>query len=393
MTTVQRAPDGRASQRRAFLKNAAAAASCAATVSALGTWPIRAAAQSATPERQFNPQPGAWRSFEVKTRVDVQLADGQTRVWLPVPSIDSDWQRSLDNRWDSNGRVTLSKDVAQGGVPATQWLTVEFAPGEKTPWVELTSRVQTRSRAVDWSSKSRPAQEKDLAFWTRPTALLPTDGIVRETALKATQGAKTDDEKVRAVYDWVVTNAYREPKVRGCGEGDIKTMLETGNLGGKCADINALFVGLCRAVGLPARDVYGLRLAPSAFGYKELGGNNMGNLSGAQHCRAEVYLKDYGWVAMDPADVAKVMRQETPEWIKTTQNPLVAPVNKALFGQWEGNWVGWNMAHDLKLPGAQKGPLGFLMYPVCETGPAGQVERLDSYTPDAFKYRITAQEV
>lgn len=393
MTTVQRASEGRASQRRAFLKNVAAAASCATTASVLGTWPIRAGAQSATPERQFNPQPGAWRSFEVKTRVDVQLAEGQTRVWLPVPSIDSDWQRSLDNRWDSNGRVTLSKDVAQGGVPATQWLTVEFAPGEKTPWVELTSRVQTRSRAVDWSAKSSQTQDKDLAFWTRPTALLPTDGIVRETALKATQGAKTDYEKVRAVYDWVVTNAYREPKVRGCGEGDIKTMLETGNLGGKCADINALFVGLCRAVGLPARDVYGLRLAPSAFGYKELGGNNMGNLSGAQHCRAEVYLKDHGWVAMDPADVAKVMRQETPEWIKTTQNPLVAPVNKALFGQWEGNWVGWNMAHDLQLPGAQRGPLGFLMYPVCETGKPGQIERLDSYTPDAFKYHITAREI
>ena len=37
------------------------------------------------------------------------------------------------------------------------------------------------------------------------------------------------------------------------------------------------------------RDVYGLRLAPSAFPYKELGANSA-NLKGAQHCRAEVYL-------------------------------------------------------------------------------------------------------
>ena len=50
-------------------------------------------------------------------------------------------------------------------------------------------------------------------------------------------------------------------------------MLETGNLGGKCADLNALFAGLCRSVGVPARDYYGLRVAPSAFGYRELGGN------------------------------------------------------------------------------------------------------------------------
>ncbi|TAF69259.1 MAG: transglutaminase domain-containing protein, partial [Curvibacter sp.] len=181
---------------------------------------------------------------------------------------------------------------------------------------------------------------------------------------------------------------YREPKVRGCGEGDIKTMLETNNLGGKCADLNALFVGLCRAAGVPARDVYGLRVAPSAFGYRELGGNSA-SLKGAQHCRAEVYLKGYGWVGMDPADVAKVMRQETPEWIKSASNPLVAPVNKGLFGGWEGNWMAYNVAHDVVLPQSKGPKLGFLMYPVAETA-AG---RLDSYAPDDFKYQISAKEL
>ena len=194
--------------------------------------------------------------------------------------------------------------------------------------------------------------------------------------------------KARALYDWVVANAWREPQVRGCGEGDIKTMLETGNLGGKCADINALFVGLCRAVGLPARDVYGLRLVPSAFGYKELSGNPS-SLKGAQHCRAEVYLQAHGWVAMDPADVAKVMRLETPEWLKRTDHPVVAPVYRHLFGGWEGNWLGWNTAHDLQLPGAQEGVLNFLMYPIAETDEG----RVDSYTPDAFRYTISAREI
>ena len=41
------------------------------------------------------------------------------------------------------------------------------------------------------------------------------------------------------------------------------------------------------------------------------------------------------------------MRQETPEWIKTVQHPVVAPVYKGLYGGWEGNWVGYNMAHDV----------------------------------------------
>ena len=364
--------------RRTFLLNAA-------TLSAAYTLPALGGAAPAPARRAFHPQPGAWRTFEVTTRVDVRDAEGATQVWLPVPSVDSDWQRSLDSSWVGNGSARLQSDAVYGA----RLLHVAFTPGEKKPWVELTSRIQTRNRAVDWTARKAVREDAEtLRFWTRPTALLPTDGIVRTTALAATRGARTDVDKARAIYDWVVANTWREPTVRGCGVGDIRTMLETGNLGGKCADLSAVFVGLCRAVGVPARDVYGLRLAPSAFGYRELGANPA-SLKGAQHCRAEVYLQGHGWVAMDPADVAKVMRLETSEWIKTTQHPVVAPVNRALFGGWEGNWLAWNMAHDVALPQAQGPKLGFLMYPVCETAD----ERLDSYAPDAFQYQITAREI
>ncbi len=365
--------------RRAFLKTAAAA-------SALAALPTITRAQSGTGSaRQFAPETGTWRTFEVTTRVDIQNAQGATRLWLPVPSVNTDWQKSLLSSYSSNGTARIADEKLDG----TRMLFVEFADGQNLPYVELTSRVQTQNRKVDW--KVRNSAILDAAavqYWTAPTDLLPTDGIVRETALDAIQGAKSDVEKVHQLYQWVVTNTHREPKVLGCGEGDIKTMLETGNLGGKCADLNGLFVGLCRAVGIPARDVYGLRVATSAFGYKELGGNPA-NLKGAQHCRSEVFLKGHGWVAMDPADVAKVMRQETAEWIKSPDNAIVAPVNKALFGGWEGNWIAYNMAHDLQLPNAQGPQLGFLMYPIAEND-AG---RLNSYAPDDFKYQISAREI
>jgi hypothetical protein len=61
-----------------------------------------------------------------------------------------------------------------------------------------------------------------------------------------------------------------------------------------------------------------------------------------------------------------------------------------LFGGWEGNWVAFNTAHDLVLPGsAEKGTLPFLMYPQGEN--AGG--RFDSLAPDAFRYTIAAKEV
>jgi len=373
MTTVH------AIARRRFMKNTAVAAIATAL-------PAISFAQTSAPARShFAPQSGAWRTFEVSTRVDIPKADGVTRVWLPVPSVNTDYQRSLENSFSTNGVAKLMQDGQDGA----KMLYVEFPASQAQPHAVLTSRVQTQNRANDWSQKTAVAEDAaTLRYFTRPTALLPTDGIVRKTALAATQGAKTDVEKAQKLYDWIVSNTHREPKVRGCGEGDIKTMLETGNLGGKCADLNALFVGLCRSVGLPARDVYGIRLVPSSFGYKELSGNPA-SLKGAQHCRAEVYLTGYGWVAMDPADVAKVMRLETPEWIKNTTNPVVAPVNKALFGGWEGNWMAYNTAHDVTLPNAKGEKLGFFMYPVGENA-AG---RFDSYVPDDFKYQITAKEI
>ena len=359
--------------RRHFLQAAAAAAALPSVVPAFAD------------ERRFAPQPGGWRTFDVVTRVDVNMAQGATRVWLPIPSVNTDWQRTLDSSFATNGSATRTSDGQDGAA----MLLVQFDDKIQQPFVELTSRVQTRDRATDWQQKKlAPMDAPSFAYWTRPTSLIPTDGIVRDTARKAVGDARRDEDKVRRIYEWVLANAWREPTVKGCGEGDIKTMLETGNLGGKCADINALFVGLCRASGVPARDVYGVRLAPSAFGYKALSGNSA-SLKQSQHCRSEVFLQAHGWVAMDPADVAKVMREETGSWIKSTQDPLVAPVYRGLYGGWEGNWVGYNMAHDVVLPGSRLGKLGFLMYPVAED----QQGRFDSYSPDDFKYQITAREL
>lgn len=371
--------------RRSLLKGAASLGALS-LAPALTPW-HNAMAQTPTPSaRTFAPVPGTWRSFEVTTRVDIGKANGITRAWLPVPSINSAWQLSQASSFTSNGVTRMRSDGLQG----VQILYAEFAENIDKPYVELTSLVQTQNRApvLNGQAPAAPEDASTLKYFTRATHLLPTDGIVKSTAQKAIQGANTDLEKVRAIYDWVVSNAWREPKVRGCGEGDIKTMLETGNLGGKCADINALFVGLCRSVGIPARDVYGLRLAPSAFGYKELSGNPA-SLKGAQHCRAEAYVKGQGWMAMDPADVAKVMRLETPEWLKTTDHPVVKPVYNTLFGGWEGNWMAFNTAHDLSLPQSKGDRIGFFMYPVAENNEG----RFDSYAPDDFKYQITAKEI
>ena len=363
--------------RRAFLKISAALPA----VSAAAQLPRLALAQ----QKEFNPRPGTWRTYEVTTRVEVLKPEGVTRVWVPVPVVEAEYQRVQGSTWTGNGRVMESASEPGDGA---SMIYAEFAEGT-APALEVISRIQTQDRAVDWSRKTPATLDAATARkWTQPTDLMPTDGIVRETAQMVTRGKSTDVDKARATYDWILANTYREPKVRGCGVGDIKAMLETRNFGGKCGDINGLFVGLMRASGVPARDIYGIRVAPSAFGYKALGAGSA-NISKAQHCRAEVFLRDHGWVAMDPADVTKVAREETAEFLKI-DHPLVEAVRPKLFGGWEGNWLAYNTAHDVPLPKASKGgKLGFFMYPQAETA-AG---RLDSLDPDTFKYTITTREV
>lgn len=359
--------------RRRFL-------TAAGIVPVASAFPSLAAAQ----QRAFAPSLGAWRTFEIVTRVEIIGAGPDTRAWVPVPNVDTDWQQSSASTWTGNASgVEAYTDPSSGA----RMVYAQWAQGEGAPRLEVVSTVKTRDRVADWKSVSKPAGN-DLDKLLKPTAVIPTDGIVQATAQSATRGKTSDVDKVRALYDWVVENTYREPSVRGCGVGDIKAMLETKNMGGKCADLNALFVGLCRSVGVPARDLYGIRVARSKFPYKELGAGSA-DITKAQHCRADVWLQAYGWVAVDPADVAKVMRQETPEWIKSAKHEVVAPVYEGLFGNWEGNWMAYNTAHDVALPGSKAAKLPFLMYPQAEV----KGERIDSYDPETFKYAITVREI
>ena len=75
-------------------------------------------------ERRFEPQANAWRSFELTTTVTVADPQGGCKVWLPVPSIDGPYQRSVDHQWSGNATTArLTSDSAKG----VRMLQAEFA--------------------------------------------------------------------------------------------------------------------------------------------------------------------------------------------------------------------------------------------------------------------------
>ena len=147
--------------RRVFLQSTAAAA-------AMASLPWRAWAR------------GGWRTFEVTTRVEVSVPEGETRVWLPLPLAgDTDWHRSLESSWKGNA---TQAGIARDGKYGVTMLHAEWPAREANPVLEVTSRFATRDRTVD-PSKPVPGAEQlgaaERAFFTAPTELIPTDGIVR----------------------------------------------------------------------------------------------------------------------------------------------------------------------------------------------------------------------
>ena len=254
-----------------------------------------------------------WRAFELTADISIEDPGAQARLWIPVPdSADTDYQRGAQTIWRIEGGGTAS--LAQAPGYGVRMLAAQWPENPDIRRITVISRFQTRNRRVDLDQPApanfRPESAATLREYLKPTDLLPTDGIVKATADRITRGHSGDLARALAIYEWVVENTCRTASTRGCGVGDVRYMLTANDLNGKCADINALFVALARAAGIPARDAYGLRVADSQLGYRSLG--KAGDVTRAQHCRAEFYAASHGWVPVDPADVRKVMLEEPP---------------------------------------------------------------------------------
>ena len=133
------------------------------------------------------------------------------------------------------------------------------------------ARAASATRARKVELKPAAGMQKtsaELATYLTPTDLMATDRIVRDTAIEITRRYALMSTKPAPSSGW--WRIPSETRRRGFGSRDIRVMLEAKALNGKCADLNALFVGLLRAAGVPARDVYGIRVAESPRGYRSL---------------------------------------------------------------------------------------------------------------------------
>lgn len=290
-------------------------------------------------------------TYRITLPKDIQSA----ALWIPVPAV-AEYQQVTALRHKG--------DYAEAGVFTE---SVHGAPAVHARWqrtgensgIHVTAVVETRDRDTALVPSAGVGEIPEaVAVFLAPTAHIPTDGIVRQRAEEITRGMTGAVERARALYDWVIENTHRDFEIAWCGTGDVKAMLESGNLCGKCVDINSLLVALARAAGIPAREIFGIRAGPSRLG-PTLG--RAGDITNAQHCKGEVYLVGLGWRPLDPADVVKLTDEKQPP-------ELVKHAREYLFGKAEGNWVAFNHGRDFLLnPPSASGPVNYFMYPYGES--------------------------
>lgn len=328
--------------------------------------------QAAKPAEQTSQETKTADSSEVKktegvvtNTVDMtQYPAGKSvRVWLPVPQ-DYSYQKISDVNFDAPGASTAQINEDNQG---NKMLYIEWAadadPSTRTAslsWHASREEVK-RPELKEDDSAELPADAKAAL---EGSSMVPNNDQVKQAAEEIVAGKKTDLEKARAIYDWIIANMVRDESVKGCGQGDVCALLST--KAGKCTDINSVFVGLCRAVGIPARESFGIRM-------------NADDITKNQHCWAEFYLKGTGWVAADPADVLKAVLKGN--WTKDQQETK----DKAeyFWGGYDSERVALSMGRDLTLNPAQNGPaLNDFGYPYAEV----DGDAVDYYDPANFAY-------
>ena len=304
-------------------------------------------------------------TFEVTIRTNDTAET--IRLWLPYP-VSNENQKieniTITGNYNYNG-------IYREGIYGNMIIYTEWNNPQEYPNLNFSFDIW-RTEIV---TKNFPNEEGELPIemqkFLQPTSLAPNTGIVKEVSDEVTEGKTTILSKATAIYDYLVEHGERDPNLSFCGNGDVCKLLQS--LRGKCVDFSSVFVALSRTAGVPAREILGTRISKN------------GDITGAYHCRAEFYLPNYGWVTVDPSDVAKLMLNENLD----INDSKVVKTRDYFFGAQTETYIDLSTGKDVILnPEQEAGPLNYFVYPYTEINGVA----LDFISQDYLKYTVTFQE-
>jgi transglutaminase-like putative cysteine protease len=307
------------------------------------------------------------KSGTITYDIKLNAAQGakQAKLWLPYPLSDEHQTISDVHVGGNYTGSAVYRDPAGGAT----YLYAEWTAVNGRPSLTMSFHAVSKDRRIEKLKDSGKPVPETVQKYLASTEWAPANDY-RKLAAQIVKGKKSYLARVNAVYDWVIEHTFRDNGVKGCGLGLTTRTLTELKGRGKCADISSVFVTIARAAGIPARDVFGLRVAQP----------KSGDISSAFHCWAQFYLPGTGWVMADPADVRKMMLEHKIE-LKDA-------------GQWKKFfWGGDDLfrvaleedARGVVFNPPQKGePLDYFMYPFAQV----DGKSLDYLSPQDFSYTV-----
>lgn len=292
-------------------------------LAALGAQAALPSAPAAVPRR---------RRFVVAMDVQVPAGPGQrVSLWLPVPR---------DNANQRIENLVLSSPVGHrlaDGEQGNRYFYCELL--STAPRVKMSFEVTRTERVLRPAGQPGNTADSGPGCCLQSDRLAPVDDRIRGWAREVVGAAELSDvAKARAIYNHVISTVKYDKSGTGWGRGDIYYACDARR--GNCTDFHAIFIGYCRAVGVPARFAIGLPI-PVERGAGEIAG---------YHCWAEFYARGFGWIPVDASEAAKDPARR-----------------EYFFGAHDENRVELSRGRDLTLTPRQRGePLNFFVYPYAE---------------------------
>lgn len=256
-----------------------------------------------------------------------KLNEGQKgKLWIPVAESDSFQKVEVEKAENS-----LSFKETRDKTSENQVLILEFGPADAD------KKMSYKYKTTRFEKSLFPNNEKILTSYLESEPLVPLDARFKKLAKDLTQSKKTDLQKGRAIYDYVLSVMKYDKSGTGWGRGDAIYACDAKR--GNCTDFHALFIAIARSAKIPSRFMVGFTIPPD---------KNEGPVEG-YHCWAE-FLAGANWV---PVDISEAWK-----------NPSAKDY---YFGHHPANRIEMTRGRQLtfaEMP--NEGPINFLVHPYLE---------------------------
>jgi transglutaminase-like putative cysteine protease len=257
----------------------------------------------------------------------------QVDCWIPVPTSNDRQTVEVLAADQDHGRFTTEAKYGNK-MYYRHFVLDKDNPGDTVKItlvykITLDEKSVPEAKQLSLASEPVAAQPAPNAMGVYLTAarLIPLQGPIEALGEKLS----LSDQPIRAarqIYDYLIANMVYNYQAPGAGHGDAVWACNSRT--GDCTDYHSIFIGVCRASGIPADHVFGIPLRAQE-----------GRGTAAYwHCWARFWAGQPGWITIDASEAAK--------------HPELREYN---FGTLSNTYLTLSHGRDVMLEPAQKGPL------------------------------------